>query len=203
VKTIVFASRNEGKVREIKSMLENRGVIIRSLNDFPNIPEIEEDGDTFFENALKKAKTISLATGEAVLADDSGLEVDYLGGKPGVRSSRYSGNHATDEKNISKLLDQLNGVPEEERGARFKCVLVFYQPGDSFESFEGSLCGRINEKPEGHGGFGYDPVFFIPEKGVTVAQLPLRIKNKISHRAKAVIKLRKWLQKGHLSERTS
>jgi XTP/dITP diphosphohydrolase len=81
--------------------------------------------------------------------------------------------------------------------------LVFYQPGDSFESFEGSLCGRSNEKPEGHGGFGYDPVFFIPEKGVTVAQLPLRIKNKISHRAKAVIKLRKWLQKGHLSERTS
>ena len=177
-------------------MLENRGVIIRSLNDFPDISEIEEDGDTFFENALKKAKTISLATGEAVLADDSGLEVDYLGGKPGVRSSRYSGNHATDEKNIRKLLDQLNGVPEEERGASFKCVLVFYQPGGSFESFEGSLRGRINEKPEGQNGFGYDPVFFVPEKGVTVAQLPLRIKNKISHRAKAIMKLKKWLNAG-------
>ncbi len=175
-------------------MLEDANVMVFSLNDFADHPVIEEDGETFFENALKKAKTISDAIGETVLADDSGLEVDYLGGKPGVRSSRYSGDDATDDTNIAKLLYQLNGVSAENRGASFRCVLVLYSPDGWFESFEGSLRGLISEEPIGNGGFGYDPVFFMPEKGVTVAQLPAEIKNRISHRAEAVKKLKKWLQ---------
>ena len=171
---------------------------ILSFGDFPDIsaiPDIIEDGETFFENALKKAKTISDIVGELVFADDSGLEVDYLGGKPGVRSSRYSGDDATDDKNIDKLLNQLKGVPEEKRGASFKCVIVLYRPDGWFESFEGSLRGLISEARAGHGGFGYDPVFYVPEEGITVAQLPPEVKNKISHRAEAVNKLKKWLQK--------
>lgn len=176
---------------------------ILSLGDFPDIstiPDIVEDGETFFENALKKAKTISDIVGEMVFADDSGLEVDYLGGKPGVRSSRYSGDDATDEKNIEKLLNQLRGVPVENRGASFNCVIVLYQPDGSFESFEGTLRGRISEERIGDGGFGYDPVFYVPEKGVTVAQLPPEVKNRISHRAEAVNKLKKALQKEQIAE---
>lgn len=175
-------------------MFEEIDVMILSLYDFPDLPKIEEDGVTFLENALKKAKTISLVTGETTLADDSGLEVDYLGGSPGILSSRYSGEDATDEGNIRKLLDQLNGVPPEQRGASFRCVLVLYQPNGWFKSFEGSLRGRISEVPMGNSGFGYDPVFYIPDRGLTVAQLPLKIKNRISHRAGATKKLKKWVQ---------
>ena len=182
-------------------MLEDANVTIFSLNDFSHHPAIEEDGETFFENALKKAKTISDAIGETVLADDSGLEVDYLGGNPGVRSSRYSGDDATDDRNIAKLLSQLNGVSTENRGASFRCVLVLYRPDGWFESFEGSLRGLISEEPVGNGGFGYDPVFFIPEKGMTAAQLPAEIKNRISHRAEAVKKLKKWLKSGRSAAR--
>lgn len=176
-------------------MLNDANIMILSLNDFSDIPVIEEDGETFFENALKKAKTISEAVGETVLADDSGLEVDFLGGKPGVRSSRYSGDNATDHGNIIKLLIQLNGVPAEQRGASFRCVLVLYMPDGSFQSFEGSLRGCISEEPIGNGGFGYDPVFVVPGKKMTVAQLPPETKNRISHRAEAVNKLKEWLQK--------
>jgi XTP/dITP diphosphohydrolase len=181
-------------------MLEDIDIQILSLRDFLDIPEIEEDGETFFENSLIKAKTISQTTGQMVLADDSGLEVDCLGGRPGIRSSRYAGEMATDESNIKKLLDQLKGVPSEQRGASFRCVLVLYRPDGSFKSFEGELRGRINEEPVGNGGFGYDPVFFVPERKMTVAQLPLMIKNGISHRSQAVKKVKKWLQQGNIFE---
>lgn len=197
---MIFASRNEGKIKEIKAMFEDMGVMLLSLSNFPDLPEIEEDGETFFENAYKKAKTISNATGKMVLADDSGLEVNYLGGLPGVRSSRYSGDDATDEGNIKMLLDQLKNVPSEQRDASFRCVLVMYKPDGWFKTFEGYLHGKISEEPAGEGGFGYDPVFYITEKGLTVAQLPLTTKNRVSHRAMAVKKLKKWLQKRNIPE---
>lgn len=171
-------------------MLEDLSIEIRSLNDYQDIPDINEDGKSFFENALKKARIISEHTGEIVLADDSGLEVNYLGGEPGVYSSRYSGNDANDSRNIQKLLETLEGVSIEKRSASFKCVLVLYRPDGRYWSFEGRLQGIINDKPVGSMGFGYDPVFFLPELELTVAQIPLELKNKISHRAKAINKFK-------------
>jgi len=182
-------------------MLEDVGVSVFSMNDFSDLPDIEEDGETFFENAMKKAHTIAHITGEMVLADDSGLEVDYLKGKPGVRSSRYSGKNATDEQNIQKLLLQLQGVPEDQRGASFRCILVLYRPDGWFNTFEGRLRGQISKEPLGDGGFGYDPVFFVSERGMTVSQLSITEKNQISHRALAVGKLKEWLKKGNASEK--
>jgi XTP/dITP diphosphohydrolase len=185
---IVLASRNQGKIREIQAMLEDLDIEIRSLNDYQDISDIDEDGESFFENALKKAKVVSEHTGEIVLADDSGLEVEYLDGKPGVYSSRYSGSDATDSSNIKKLLETLEGVSVEKRGASFRCVLVLYQPNGKYRSFEGRLHGIIHDKPVGDGGFGYDPVFYLPEMGLTVAQLQPEVKNRISHRSRAIDK---------------
>jgi XTP/dITP diphosphohydrolase len=164
------------------------------LVDYPDVPEIVEDGETFFENALKKARAVSEHTGQVVIADDSGLEVDFLGGRPGVHSSRYSGPDATDENNNEKLLRELAGVPEEKRGAAFKCVLVLYKPEGSFESFEGKMAGKITVTPAGTEGFGYDPVFYVTEYNKTVAELKPEVKNTISHRAEAFGKLKKSLQ---------
>lgn len=157
------------------------------------MPEIVEDGKTFFENALKKARVICEFTGEIVLADDSGLEVDWLGGEPGIFSARYAGEDTTDEKNNRKLLDKMAGVPAEERTARFRCSLVLYYPGGRYETFEGLWHGRISDEPVGAGGFGYDPVFFLPDRGMTVAQLPDDVKNTVSHRAQALHKLKESL----------
>lgn len=166
-------------------MFEGVGVDLGSLSDYPDVPEIVEDGDTFFENALKKARVVSEYTGEVVLADDSGLEVDFLGGKPGVCSSRYSGPDATDESNVEKLLREMKGVPMDKRGASFVCALVLYRPDGTFDSFEGRWQGKIGHEPVGNEGFGYDPVFIVPELGLTVAELPLETKNGMSHRSKA------------------
>lgn len=157
------------------------------------MPEIIEDGLSFFENALKKAKQVSELTGEIVLADDSGLEVDCLGGEPGIYSARYAGEGATDEENNRKLLAKLEEVPLDKRAAAFRCVLVLYHPDSHFEHFEGLWQGRINDKPVGTGGFGYDPIVFLPERGITVAQLPDDVKNTISHRAQALQKLKSKL----------
>jgi XTP/dITP diphosphohydrolase len=181
------------------AMLGDLGVDILSLNDFPNVPEVIEDGATFLENALKKAKTISEYTGEIVLADDSGLEVEYLNGEPGVYSSRYSGEGATDDTNIKKLLLVMEGVPREKRDAAFRCVLVLYFPDGSYESFEGRLTGIIHYRPVGGGGFGYDPVLFVPDWGSTVAQLPMKVKNRISHRAQAIGKFKEAYRQRILS----
>lgn len=153
-----------------------------------------EDGTTFFENALKKARALSEYTGEVVIADDSGLEVDALGGKPGVHSARYARPGADDNRNNQKLLEELRDIPEDERGAAFKCVLVLYRTDGTYMSFEGTLRGRITFDPAGDGGFGYDPVFFVEEYGRTVAELAPDTKNRISHRAKAFNKLKKSLQ---------
>jgi len=169
-------------------------VEIRSLADYTNVPDVEEDGTTYLENAFKKAKTYSVLTGDVVLADDSGLEVDFLNGEPGIYSSRYAGPNATDEENCRKLLSRLEGVSPENRGAMFRCVLVLYHPDERCESFEGTWWGRIHTEALGDGGFGYDPVFYLPDLGLTVAQLAPETKNVLSHRAKALDLFKKWLQ---------
>jgi XTP/dITP diphosphohydrolase len=176
-------------------MLADITLDLRSLEDYPDLPWIVEDGTSFTENALKKARGISNLTGEMVLADDSGLEVAALQGAPGIYSARYAGKDADDQQNIRKLLDEMKGVPAENRGAAFRCVLVLYRPDGSYDSFEGSWEGRIAEKPAGEGGFGYDPVFLLPDRGLTVARLSPEVKNAISHRAQAFAKLRSYLQK--------
>ncbi len=176
-------------------MLAETGLTLKTMNDYPDLPGIVEDGNTFLENALKKARTIAALTGETCLADDSGLEVAALGGAPGIYSSRYAGEGAKDDENNRKLLADLKGVPPAERGAAFRCVLVLCRPDGRHHSFEGRWAGRIAEAPAGKGGFGYDPVFFLPGQGVTVAELPPGIKNRISHRAEAFAKLNVWLKR--------
>ena len=194
-KKMVLASRNKGKIREFERMLDGFGIDLLSLNDYPAIGEIEEDGKSFLENALKKARAVADATGEAVLADDSGLEVEALAGAPGIYSARYAGEGADDEDNIRKLLDDLGGIPPEKRRALFRCVLILCLPGGRYDAFEGSWEGRITEAPAGQGGFGYDPVFFLPGMGMTVAELSPEVKNRISHRAQAVARLKEKLRK--------
>lgn len=174
-------------------MLEGSGIELKSLLDYPGIPEIEEDGTTFFENALKKAKTVSEHTGEAALADDSGLEIDYLQGKPGIYSARYSEPDATDEKNNDKVLSELKDVPWEDRTAAFRCVLVLYITGDNYRTFEGKWQGRVGFEPRGTMGFGYDPIFVDTTLGKTAAELPPEIKNRISHRGQAFKKFKESL----------
>ena len=190
---IVFASGNEGKVKEIKEMLEGMEIELVSLKDYNNVPEIIEDGKNFLENALKKAKIISAFTGETVLADDSGLQVEVLGGEPGIYSARYAGGKATDDDNINLLLTKLKNIPQEKRTAFFCCALVLYRSDGSYDSFESKWEGRIIDERRGDNGFGYDPVFFDPELKKTAAELPPEIKNKVSHRGQAVAQLKKAL----------
>jgi XTP/dITP diphosphohydrolase len=183
-------------------MLEGSGVHLRSLMDYPNLPDIVEDGNTFLDNALKKARAVSEWTGETVLADDSGLEVDALGGAPGIYSARYAGADANDVRNIRKLLNAMKDISTDKRGATFRCILVLYSADGSYETFDGHWKGRISKEPVGQGGFGYDPVFFLPEEGVTVAQLSSDVKNRISHRAQAIGKLKHRFQEGIVTIRT-
>jgi len=192
---IVFASGNEGKVREIGEMLEGMGIELVSLSNYTHVPEIVEDGKSFLENALKKAKIISEFTGETALADDSGLQVDVLGGEPGIYSSRYAGEKATDAENNTKLLAKLKNIPPEKRTAFFSCVLVLYRIDGSYDYFEGKWSGQIIDERRGNNGFGYDPIFFVPQLKMTAAELPAEIKNKVSHRGQAVAQLKKALGK--------
>ena len=188
---IVFASGNEGKVREIREMLKGMGIELVSLSNYAHVPEIVEDGKSFLENALKKARIISEFTGETVLADDSGLQVEVLGGEPGIYSSRYAGEKATDEENNTKLLTKLKNIPQEKRTAFFRCVLVLYKRDGSYDYFEGKWNGQIIDERRGNNGFGYDPIFFVPELKKTAAELPSEIKNKVSHRGQAFAQLKK------------
>ncbi len=176
-------------------MLEGTDREVLSLYDYPDALVIEEDGDSFLENALKKARYVSQYTGETVIADDSGLEVDILEGRPGVYSARYSGVDATDKKNNERLLTELQGISSEKRKAAFRCVLVLCKRDGTYQSFDGKLEGVIGFETKGREGFGYDPLFVVPEYGCTVAELGPDIKNTISHRAKALRKLRNSLQK--------
>lgn len=191
IKEVVLATRNKGKVKEFADLLE--GVIenIISLDDLESPPEVVEDGETFTENALKKARTIAEYSGKPTLADDSGLAVQALGGRPGVYSARYSGEDATDKTNIDKLLQELGDNPN--RGAKFVCVLALVLPEGNEIVAEGQCPGEILNEQRGEGGFGYDPVFYLPERGKTMAEVPPEIKNSISHRARAVGKLKEIL----------
>jgi XTP/dITP diphosphohydrolase len=190
-------------VRELRDMLRDLDIEVLSLQSFPNVPEVEENGKTFFENALKKAREASLHTREVVLADDSGLEVDALGGEPGIHSARYSGPAATDVTNNRKLLGEMEEVPEGKRGAAFRCVLVLYRPEGQSESFEGTWRGEILFEQRGTMGFGYDPLFLDPQRGLTAAELPPEIKNRISHRGRAFAKFKSWLQQQEAGEKRS
>jgi XTP/dITP diphosphohydrolase len=164
------------------------------LNDFSHIPKIEENGKTFIENALKKARFYSRYFGQLTLADDSGLEVDSLEGMPGIYSARYAGERASSQENNRKLLRELNGIPKSRRGARFKCAMALVFPDDREVVSEGVCRGRIGFKEVGKRGFGYDPLFIFPQIGKTMAQLSIAEKNRISHRGKALKKIRKIIK---------
>lgn len=183
---LVLATRNPGKVRELSQMLAPLGYEVVSLDRYPGVPEIVEDGATFKDNAVKKAATVARHTGRLALADDSGLEVDYLGGAPGVHSARFAGGGHNDRANNEKLLKLLSGVPAEKRSARFRCVVAVATPEGRVFTAEGTCEGIITTEPRGEGGFGYDPLFLVPEYGKTFAELEPAVKNRISHRGRAL-----------------
>jgi XTP/dITP diphosphohydrolase len=194
VSEIVLATRNLDKGRELGELLGGLGLRIRTLDDFPSAPEVEEDGTTCETNAIKKAREIARATGVPAVADDTGLEVDALEGRPGVYAARYAGEHATYEENCRKLLLELGGVPRPKRTARFLTVAAIAFPSGEIHVTQGSLEGLITEQPVGDRGFGYDPVFLVPEFDKTLAQMTAEEKNRMSHRAKAFAQMRVWLE---------
>jgi XTP/dITP diphosphohydrolase len=183
---IVIATKNYGKVEEIKDILNNPQIKILTMKDFPHLPEVDENGKTYQENALIKAGIISKYTGKACLADDSGLEIDYLKGEPGIYSSRWGNN---DEERINKVLRLLKDVPINTRTAKFVCVLALTFPDGKTFTVEDECKGNISFYPQGKYGFGYDPIFIVPEYNQTFAELGDKIKNQISHRGKAMRKM--------------
>jgi XTP/dITP diphosphohydrolase len=193
IRELVLATRNRHKGEELTALLGDLGITIRTLDEFPDAPDVVEDGDTCEANAIKKARAIAEFTGLPAVADDTGLEVDALGGRPGIYAARYAGEDATYEDNCQKLLRELMGVPRERRTARFLTVAALALPSDGVRVAQGTLDGVIAEEASGTSGFGYDPVFLIPELGKTLAQLSADQKNAISHRAKAFMKMRKIL----------
>lgn len=191
VEEVVLATRNVDKAEELAALLSGLGIKIRTLAEFPDAPDVVEDGATCEANAVKKARAIAEYTGLPAVADDTGLMVDALGGRPGVFAARYAGERASYEDNWRKLLKELEGIPRERRTARFIAVAAIAWPGtEKVDVVEGVLQGLIAEAPMGAQGFGYDPVFLIPESGKTLAQLSREEKNSISHRAKAFAKVR-------------
>ncbi len=191
----MLATRNPDKREELAALLGDLGIKIRSLADFPDAPEVVEDGDTCRANAVKKAVAIARHTGLPAVADDTGLEVEALGGRPGVHAARYAGERATYEDNWRKLIRELDGVPQQRRRARFITVAAVAMPSGKVEVAEGMLEGVIAEAPAGTLGFGYDPIFVVPQLGKTLAQLAPGEKNRISHRARAFSKVREILLK--------
>ena len=203
---LVIATRNKNKLREFREILKDLQIEIRSLDDFGPTPEAIEDGDTFDENAYKKAIHTAKVLGLPAIADDSGLVVDALNGEPGVYSARYAGENATDEENCNKLLNALQGV--ENRRAHFQCVLSIAVPSGPALTYEGRCDGVIIDDKRGENGFGYDPVFYFEEFGKTFAELSMEEKNRVSHRGKAladvkaeVSMIKKWLEQRLLEEK--
>ncbi|WP_170238867.1 nucleoside-triphosphate diphosphatase [Streptococcus suis] len=188
--SILIATKNEGKTKEFRKFFEKLGYQVENLNNYPDLPDLAETGTTFEENARLKAETIAELTGKMVLADDSGLKVDVLGGLPGVWSARFSGPEATDSRNNAKLLHELAMVFEtKDRSAQFHCTLVMAARGRESLVVEADWAGYIGTEPKGENGFGYDPLFLVGETGKTSAELSIEEKNKISHRAQALEKL--------------
>jgi XTP/dITP diphosphohydrolase len=195
INQIILATHNPDKRAEIAALLSDVGITVRSLAEFPQAPVVDEDGMTCEANAIKKAKVIADYTGLIAVADDTGLEVDALGGRPGVHAARYAGVQVSYEDNWRKLLRELDGVPLKRRGARFLTVVAIASPSKQYvDTVEGVLNGLIAERPAGTGGFGYDPVFLVPELGKTLAELTPTEKNGISHRAQAFAKAKAVLK---------
>ena len=192
---IVIATGNRKKFRELRALLRLSDIRWRSLAEFPRLPPVRETGRSFEANAVKKATAAARATSLPAVADDSGLEVDALGGAPGVRSARFAGRHGDDRANNRKLLRLLDGLPPRRRGARYRCVLALAGPSRLLAVARGTWAGRIAERPRGRGGFGYDPVFLVPRFGKTVGALPAAAKRRLSHRAIAARRLRPALQR--------
>ncbi|WP_379965749.1 XTP/dITP diphosphatase [Ectobacillus sp. sgz5001026] len=192
MKQVVIATKNMGKVKDFEQLFAKYELEVKSLHDFPRIEEPEETGETFEANAIIKADSLCKQLGQVVIADDSGLMVDALFGNPGVRSARYAGEEKDDDANIQKVLEELNGVPEEKRTARFYCALAVVFP-DQKEPIlvNGTIEGTILEQPRGDNGFGYDPIFYVEELKKSMAELSREEKNKRSHRARALHKLEK------------
>lgn len=196
---IVLATRNKGKIKEFQEILKGYPVELKSLADFGPVPEAIEDGETFDDNAYKKALFTAKVLGLPAISDDSGLSVEALGGRPGVHSARYAGDNATDEENIAKLLAEMEGV--SNRKAAFECVIAIAVPAGPSLTYEGRCQGEISSKPQGKSGFGYDPVFYYPPLGKTFAEATMAEKNKVSHRGQALAevaeempKILKWLE---------
>jgi XTP/dITP diphosphohydrolase len=188
---VVLGTKNPHKTREIREILTGLPLDLRPLP--AGVREIDERGGTLEENAKLKATGYARALGETVLADDTGLFVDALSGSPGVRSARYAGDHAKDSDNRARLLAALRGVPDARRSARFRCIVALARPGELLGTFEGVLEGRILDRERGSHGFGYDPLFFLPSHGCTLAELPPAAKNEVSHRARALSQARRLL----------
>lgn len=186
MKKIIFATGNEGKMKEIRDILSDLDVKVLSMKEAGINVEIVEDGTTFEENAIIKAKTICELCGEITLADDSGLEIDYLNKEPGVYSARYMGEDTSYRIKNANLIERLEGVPDEKRTARFVCAVAAAFPGGSVKTVRETMEGCIGYEEKGENGFGYDPIFFLPEYGCTSAELSMEEKNKISHRGKAL-----------------
>ncbi|PSA93735.1 non-canonical purine NTP pyrophosphatase [Bacillus atrophaeus] len=194
MKEAIIATHNPGKVKEFKDILAPKGYDVKSLADIGFLEEIEETGHTFEENAVLKAEAVAKAVNKMVIADDSGLSVDNLGGSPGVYSARYAGEQKDDTENINKVLKELKGIEKEQRTARFRCALAVSIPGEETKTVEGHVEGYIAEEPKGENGFGYDPIFIVKDKDKTMAELTSDEKNKISHRANALKKLSQLLE---------
>jgi XTP/dITP diphosphohydrolase len=195
MRLIVVGTRNQGKLKEFESLFSQDTLMLRSWKDYNQDFDLTEDGNAFWENAFKKAEITARMTGEVSIADDSGLEVDALSGRPGIFSARYAGQKASDEENIAKVLGEVATVPLSQRGARFVCALVIFAPDGRWEWVEGECRGVITDSPRGRAGFGYDPIFLVPKLGKTFAELSPEVKNRISHRAQAVNKIRPLLEK--------
>ena len=195
MRRIVFATGNAGKMKEIKEILSDMDAEVVSMKDVGIAVDIEENGKTFEENAVIKAKAVAALTEDAVLADDSGLEVDYLNGEPGVYSARYMGEDTSYIIKNQAILDRLAGVPKEQRTARFVCAIAAALPDGNVLVTRETIEGYIGEKPAGSNGFGYDPIFYVDEFGCSTAELTEEQKNRISHRGKALRKMKTLLQK--------
>lgn len=194
MKRIIFATGNEGKMKEIREILAELPVEVLSMKEAGIQADIVEDGKTFEENAVIKAKAIAELSGEIVMADDSGLEIDYLNGEPGIYSARYMGEDTSYRIKNNHLIQRLEGVPEEKRTARFVCAIAAAFPDKTVWTTEGVVEGIIGYEEKGENGFGYDPIFYLPQYGCTSAQLPPEKKNELSHRGEGLRKMREILK---------
>lgn len=192
---IIFATGNAGKMKEVREILKDLNVEILSMKEAGIQADVEENGKTFQENAVIKAREIMKISGEVVLADDSGLEIDYLNKEPGIYSARYMGEDTSYRIKNANLIERLQGVPDEKRTARFVCAIAAAFPDGSVETTEGTIEGRIGYEEKGENGFGYDPIFYVPEFGCTTAELTGEQKNQISHRGKALEAMKEILRK--------